>query len=137
MLLHLDFDIHSRRQSKVHQGVNRLGRRAYDINQPLMHAHFILLPGVLMNKGRAIDRVLFDFGRQGYGADNLRAVAASRLDNLAHRGVNYLVVVGADADTDTRFYFFLFDSSHFLLAKELGTKARVPVRPELAPEIIL
>ena len=97
MLLHdFNFYIYSRRQIQVGQGFNDFLVRIQDVNQTLVHPELKLLPGVLVNESRAVDRVLFDFGRQRNRTYHLGVVSFRGFNNLARGIIDELVVVSAN-----------------------------------------
>ena len=77
-----------------------------------MHPHFKLLSGVLMHKGRAINRVFPKLGRQRNGPENFGAVSHGRIDNLFCRSINKPVIVRPDFKAYSVFNF-CFLCGHF------------------------
>src|SRR3569832_1441830 len=73
-----------------------------------MDAHFKLLARVFVDEGRAVDRVLFNFGRERYRARYFRVVAKRGLDNLLYRRVEHLVLVSADFNAEALRRSFCF-----------------------------
>src|SRR6266511_2293561 len=53
----LDLNVHSDGQFELHQCVDRLGGGLQDVQQPLVRPHLELLPRLLVDVRRAIDRV--------------------------------------------------------------------------------
>src|SRR5271165_1958113 len=96
----LDVDVDTGRQIDAHEGVNGLRRRIEDVDQPLMRAHFEVLPRVLVLVRGADDAVHIFLGRQRHRPYDARTGADDGLDDLARRGVNSLMVVGLKPDAD-------------------------------------
>src|SRR4051812_14042909 len=96
----LDLDVHVRRQVEPHERVDRLRRRVDDVDQPLVRAHLEVLAAVLVLVRRADDAEHVLLRRQRHGADHGRACARHRVDDLAGRGVDDLVVVRLQPDAD-------------------------------------
>src|SRR6478609_2183474 len=96
----LDLDVDAGRQVKTHQRVNRLGRGVDDVDETLVGAHLKVLAGVLVLVGRADDAVHVLLGRQRHRASNLRTRTGDRVNDLARRGVDHLVVIGLEPDAD-------------------------------------
>ena len=97
-LNHFDVNGDARREREVGQCFNDFWGGVEDIDQALVDAHFKLLACIFVNKGRAVDRILFYFGRERNWARNFCIVAKRGVQNLFHRGVKYLVLVGAHFD---------------------------------------
>jgi len=102
---HLNLNIHSSRQIKIHQGVNGFGIRVHNINQALMHAHFKLFSGIFMYKRRTVYRIFMNFGRKRNRADNVGSLAAGSIHNLLNRRIYDFIIIGAHLYTDALFNF--------------------------------
>ena len=76
------------------------GRRVEDVDEPLVGAHLEVLAAVLVLVRRADDAVHVLLGRQRHRADDARAGTGHRLDDLARRAVDDLVVVGLESNAD-------------------------------------
>src|SRR5215213_7987663 len=90
----LNVDVDARRQIDAHQGVNGLGRRVENVDKALMCAHLEVLPRVLVLVRGPNDAVDVLLRRKRHRADHAGARPGDRLDDLARRGVNGLMVVG-------------------------------------------
>src|SRR6266508_6973876 len=96
----LDLDVDAGRQVETHERVDRLRRGVDDVDEPLVGAHFEVLAAVLVLVRRADDAEHVLFRRQRHRASNLRTSTRHRVDNLARRAVDDLVVVGLQPDAD-------------------------------------
>src|SRR4051794_37622757 len=96
----LDLDVDASGQVQPHQRVNGLGSRVDDVDQPLVRAHLEVLAAVLVLVGRPDHAVDVLLGRQRDRAGHLGAGARHRVDDLAGRGVDHLVVIGLEPDAD-------------------------------------
>src|SRR6476469_6426324 len=96
----LDIDVDAGRQIDAHQGVNGLRRRVEDVDQSLVRAHLEVLPRVLVLMRGPDDAVHVLLCRQRHRANHAGAGTGDRLNDLARRGVNRLVVVGLEPDAD-------------------------------------
>src|SRR5205085_10177725 len=99
-LLDLDFDVDARRQVEPLEGVDGLGGRLEDVEQPLVDPHLEVLAGVLVDVGRPDHAVAVDLGRERDGAPHTGLGAHDRLDDLLRRLVDDLVIVGLEPDPD-------------------------------------
>src|ERR1700712_127168 len=99
-VLLLNVDVDARRQIDAHQGVNGLRRRVEDVDQALVSAHLEVFPRVLVLVRGPDDAIDVLLGRQRHRANDARARTGDRLDDLARRGINCLVVVGLQPDAD-------------------------------------
>ena len=111
---YLDFDIHAGGQVHVAQGFDDLLARVQDVQEALVHAQFELLPGILVDKCRAVDGVLLHLRRQRDRADDRGVVLLRRLDDLAHGVVDQLVVVSAHPEAELLRHILFFLFSHWL-----------------------
>ena len=96
----LDLDVDACREIEAHQRVHGLRRRAVDVDQPLVRAHLEVLARVLVLErapDHAVDVLL---GGQGHGAGDRRAGSLRRLDDVASRLVDLVVVVALEPDAD-------------------------------------
>src|SRR6202048_3046224 len=96
----LDVDVDAGRQIDAHQRVNGLRCRVKDVDQPLVGAHFEMLPRILVLMRRANDAVHVLLSGQRHRAHHAGAGPDNCLDDFARRGVNGLVVVGLEPDAD-------------------------------------
>src|SRR5512143_3315701 len=94
----LDLDFYAGRQVELQERVERLRRRLEDVEQPLVRADLELLPRLLVDVRAAQDGELVDPGGQRERPGDLRAGPLRRLDGLAGRLVEQLVVVGLEQD---------------------------------------
>src|SRR5947209_8639740 len=99
-LLELDLDVDTRGEIEAHQGVHGLRRRAVDVDQPLVRAHLEMLPRVLVLERASDHAVDVLLGRQGHRAGDRRAGSLRRLDDVASRLVDLVVVVALEPDAD-------------------------------------
>src|SRR5512139_1119698 len=98
--LQLDLDVDASRKVESHERVNRLGGRVDDVDQTLVRAHLEVLARVLVLVRRTDDAETVDLRGQWHRASDLRTGTRHRLDYLASRGVDDLVVVGLEPDAD-------------------------------------
>src|SRR4051794_2405030 len=96
----LDVHVDGGREVDAHERVDRLRRRVEDVDEPLVRAHLEVLAAVLVLVRRADDAVHVLLRRQRHRTRDLRASPRHRLDDLARRAVDDLVVVGLEPDTD-------------------------------------
>src|SRR3954466_14994997 len=61
-LLDLDLDVDAGRQVEPLEGIDRLRTGLEDVEEPLVHPHLEVLPGVLVDVGRPDDAVAVDLG---------------------------------------------------------------------------
>ena len=106
-LHHLNLNIHASGKIQVGQRIDGLGRRIQNIDETLMHAHFILFAGIFMHKARSIDRIFVHFCRKRHRPHHLRSVANGRIYDLLDRIINYLRIVSSNFDAKAGFQFFL------------------------------
>src|SRR3984885_9755969 len=90
----LNIDVDAGRQIDAHQCVNGLRRRVEDVDQSLVRTHLEVLPRVLVLMRGPDDAIDVLLGRQRHRANDTRARTGDRLNDLARRGINCLVVVG-------------------------------------------
>src|SRR4051812_15157611 len=96
----LDLDVDTGRQVEAHERVDGLRRGIDDVDQALVRAHLEVLARVLVLVRRADDAVDVLLGRQRHRARDLRTGPGHRVDDLACRRVDDLVVVGLEPDAD-------------------------------------
>ena len=108
-LHYFDINIDSRRQRKIGQSIHYFGRRIDDINHSAVHPHFKLLTGVFVDERRAVDSVLFYFGRQWYRTNNFSVITQSRIDYLLNREIQNLIFISHHSDAQLRDRFFFFN----------------------------
>src|SRR5688500_9839368 len=96
----LDLDVDVSRQVEAHQRVDGLGRRVDDVDEALVGAHLEVLAAVLVLVGRTDDHEDVLLRGQRHRADHRRASTGHRVDNLARRVVDDLVVIRLQADAD-------------------------------------
>src|SRR4051794_16238499 len=97
-LLDLDLDGAAGGELETLERVDGLRARLENVEQPLVHAHLEVLAAVLVLVGRTDDRVAVLLGRQRDRAAHVRLRAEHRLDDLAGRLVDDLVVVRLQPD---------------------------------------
>ena len=98
--LHLDFDVNSSRQTKIHQRINRLRSRLGDVDQTLVGTHFKSLMAVLENMRAANDSRGLAISWQRYRSSYLSTSTDRRIDDLLSRLVDNFVVIRLEADPD-------------------------------------
>src|SRR6188472_298316 len=96
----LDLDVDTGRQVETHERVDCLRCRIDDVDEALVRAHLEVLAAVLVLVGRPDDAVDVLLRRQRHRTSNLRARTGDRVNDLARRGVDHLVVVGLEPDAD-------------------------------------
>src|SRR5579884_4147977 len=96
----LDLDVDAGGQVEAHQLVDRLRRRAQDVDQPLVRAHLEVLARVLVLERAADHAVDVLLGRQGDRPSGRRAAPLRGVDDLLGRPVQLLMVVALQADPD-------------------------------------
>src|SRR4051812_37247303 len=96
----LDLDVDTGRQVEAHERVDGLRRGVDDVDETLVGAHLEVLAAVLVLVRRADDAVDVLLGRQGHRAGDPRARTGDRVNDLARRGVDHLVVIGLEPDAD-------------------------------------
>src|SRR6476469_2222702 len=89
----LDLDVDTGREVEPHQRVDGLRRGVDDVDQPLVRAHREVLAAVLVLVRRTDDAVDVLLGRQRHRARDLCTRPGHRVDDLARRRVDDLVVV--------------------------------------------
>src|SRR5688572_7320881 len=100
MALQLDLDVDARRKIEPHQLVDRLRRRAVDVDQPLVGPHLEVLPRVLVLERTTDHAVHVLLRRQGHGTSDRRPASLSGVDDRLGRPVELLVVVPLETDAD-------------------------------------
>ena len=78
----LHFDINAAGQIELHQGVDRLGRGAVDVDDAAVGAGLEVLAGVLVHVGRAQHAVDLALGGQGDRADRSCSGVVGRFDDF-------------------------------------------------------
>src|SRR5699024_9014847 len=96
----LDLDVDVCREVETHQRIDCLRCWVDDVNEALMGAHLEVLAAVLVLMRRANDAEYVLFRRQRHRAHDRSARAAHRVDDLARRTIDDLVVVGLEPDAD-------------------------------------
>src|SRR5213596_720874 len=71
--LHLDLDVHAGRQIELGQGIDGLGSRIQDVDQPLVRLELELLTALLVDVGAPEHRPQLPLGGQRNGPRDLRA----------------------------------------------------------------
>src|ERR1700710_2363599 len=117
----LDLDVDAGRQVEPHERVDGLRGRVDDVDEPLVGAYLEVLAGVLVLVGRPDDAVDVLLRRQRHRAGDLRARTGDRVNDLARRGVDHLVVVGLEPDAD----LLSRHSSSFVLTSRVPSPARL------------
>src|SRR5688500_7772261 len=92
----LDLDVDDRRKVEAHERVDGLRGGVDDVDEALVRPHLDVLPRVLVLVRGTDDAVHVLLGRQRHRACNLSARPHHRLDDLACRAVDDLVVVGLE-----------------------------------------
>src|SRR6478672_10321945 len=100
MSLELDLDVDARREIEPHQLVDRLRRRAEDVDEALVRAHLEVLARVLVLERTADHAVDVLLRRQRDRPSDRRTAALRGVDDLLGRPVQLLVVVPLQADPD-------------------------------------
>src|SRR3954468_7782161 len=98
--LALDLHVHARAQVELHQGVERLLGGLEDVEEPLVGADLELLARLLVHVRGAEHGELVDPRRQRDRSHHLRAGTLRRLDDLAGRLIEQLVVIRLQPDPD-------------------------------------
>src|SRR5690349_23805966 len=96
----LDLDVDVRRQVETHQRVDRLGGRVDDVDEALVRPHLEVLAGVLVLVRRPDDDEHVLLRGQRHRADHRRTGTGHRVDDLARRAVDDLVVIRLQSDAD-------------------------------------
>src|SRR5450830_303962 len=96
----LDLDVHVGRQVETHERVDRLRRGIDDVDEPLVRAHLEVLAAVLVLVRRPDDAEDVLLRRQRHRTHDRCTSARHRVDDLARRAVDDLVVVGLEPDAD-------------------------------------
>src|SRR5512132_1381683 len=96
----LDLDVDARRELESHERIDRLRRGVEDVDESLVRAHLEMLARVLVLVRRADDAIHVLLSGQRHRACDLRARPDHRVDDLARRAVDDLVVVGLEPDAD-------------------------------------
>src|SRR5258707_9259923 len=100
MSLELDLDVDPGRKIELHQLVDRLRRRAQDVDEALVRADLEVLARVLVLERAADHAVDVLLRRQRDRPSDRRAAALSGVDDLLGRPVQLLVVVALQEDPD-------------------------------------
>jgi hypothetical protein len=98
--LELDLDVDARREFDPLEAVDRLLVRVDDVDEPLVDAHLEVLARVLVDVRSTDDREAVLVGRQRDRTTDRRVGARHRLDDLARRLVDDLVVERLETDAD-------------------------------------
>src|SRR5699024_7038679 len=96
----LNVHIDAGRKVDTHESVNRLRRRVEDVNQALVRAHLEVLARVLVLMGRTNNGVYVLFSGQRHRSYDSGTRTGDRLDDLARRRINRLVVIGLEPNAD-------------------------------------
>src|SRR5699024_6352096 len=96
----LDLDVDVSREVEAHERVHGLRRRVDDVDQPLVRPHLEMVTAVLVLVRRTDDAEHVLLSWQRHRAHDRRTSAAHRVDDLARRAVDDLVVVGLEPDAD-------------------------------------
>src|SRR3954447_5375041 len=121
--LDLDLDVDAGRQLDALQAVDGLGVGIDDVDQALVNPHLEVLTRVLVDVRATNDRVAMLVGRKRNWATNRCAGARDRLDDLAGRLVDDLVVECLEANADALCHG---SSAHLVI---LVTRPAPTVRP--------
>ena len=98
--LQLYLNLNAGGEVQAHQSLDGLLAGVEDIDQSLVGSALKLLPAVLVDVGGAEDGDDLLLGGQGDGAGNLGAVALGGLHDLGCAGVDELMVISLQPDTD-------------------------------------
>src|SRR5688572_9007077 len=101
-LLALDLDVDAGRKVELHQRVEGLLSRLDDVEKTLVSPDLELLARLLVDVGPPQHRVATDLGGQRDGSRDVGAGPLRRLDDIACRLVEQLVVEGFEANPDLR-----------------------------------
>ncbi|CAH1677968.1 hypothetical protein BOSEA31B_14635 [Hyphomicrobiales bacterium] len=94
----LDFDVDAGGEIELHEGVDRLGSRIDNVEDPLVGPHLELLARLLVDVGRAVDGELLDERGQRNRSADLGARPLRGRHDLARRGVEDTVIERLEAD---------------------------------------
>src|SRR6202011_2737876 len=83
----LDFDVDTRGQIELHQGIDGLRGRVDNVEKALIRAHLELLAALLVNVRRTVDGELLDAGRQRNRSANLCTGPFRRVHDLTGRRI--------------------------------------------------
>ena len=103
-LTQADLDFHTSRKVKLHQSIHGLLRGLDDIQESLVGANFVLVPGILVDMRGSQDSELLLLGRQWDGTPDLSARSTGRLYNLLGRGVDQTVIKSLETNTNCLLY---------------------------------
>src|SRR5215831_14816552 len=120
----LDFDIHTRRQIQLHQGVNSLLSRLQDVQEPLMRADLKLFPRFLVDVRRAQHGRDAAGSRQRNGPGYLRTRPFCRVHDFGGGLVQHPVIVRLQSNA------YAFSQSHRVSYSRISVTVPAPtVRP--------
>src|SRR6201996_339991 len=115
----LDVDAGGKRVEALKR-VDRFRRGLQDVDQPLVRADLEVLARVLVLERGADHAVDVFLGGQGHGTGYGGAGALGRLDDLASRAIDRVVVVGLEPDSN----FLCRYGCHLILSSRLGLEAQ-------------
>jgi len=98
--LHLDFDVNSSWQTKIHQRINSLGSRLGNVDQTLVGTHFKSFMAIFEDVWAANDSRGLAISWQRYRSSYLSTGTDRRIDDLLSRLVDNFVVIRLEADPD-------------------------------------
>src|SRR5690349_15280462 len=96
----LDLDVDAGGQIQPHQRVDGLRGGVDDVDQTLVRPHLEVLPAVLVLVRRTDHAVHVLLRRQRHRTGNASTRAGHRVDDLARRRVDALMVIGFEPDAD-------------------------------------
>src|SRR5438445_4009513 len=99
-LFDLDLDVHARGQVELGQGIDRLGARIENVDQPLVRLELELLSAFLVDVRAAQHRPQLPLGRQRDGSRDLRARLLGRADDVGRGLVDQGVVECLETDAN-------------------------------------
>ena len=97
--LQLDFDINTRREVKLHQGINRLLGGIKDIQKPLVGTHLKLFPAFLVDVGAPQDTVFIDYRGQGNRTGDPGSGPLCRIDDFTDGNIQQSMIVCFQTDS--------------------------------------
>ena len=105
--LHLDLNFYAAGKLELHEGVDRLGVRAVDVDETLVGRYFELLTALLVDEGRTVDGEDALARGEGDGAAHDGAGGFHVGNDLFCRFLNERVIVALEFDADFLTHCFL------------------------------
>jgi hypothetical protein len=125
IILHLDLDINPRGKIEVHESVDYLWSRLWNVDDSLVDSHLKLLSGVLVDERRSVNRILLYLGWKRYGTNWSYSVSLNRFHNLLGRLVDNFIIVSLELDSDSLLLFGFF--SHAPLVKNINSERKLRI----------